>query len=158
MNECVESLLGIILAPVNAACIVISATAKLPVTLFIARDYNHDEALRIHGRRRGMDLPSIWNYAFYMAEQANSTGVRIRHVYFDVTLYANPSDDTAREVNRIVKEFYANLKKRDAMIRRQNSIAGYFFPRRKYAATNIFRVVRQYERFVGHPVSGHGYP
>ncbi|NTV22279.1 MAG: hypothetical protein HGB03_01780 [Candidatus Yonathbacteria bacterium] len=160
MNDIMESILGVILAPINAACIMISTAAKLPVTLFIARDYNHEETVQRRGHEHTKSYPydTVWDYVFYMIDQANATGRRIRYVFLDITIYASPSTDK-KEVHRIVQKFYADSKRRDEKIRIQNSIVNFFFPRPKRRSNDIFITVREFERLMWPtPISGWGYP
>ena len=155
-----ESFLSILLAPVNVTCDIISSITKFTSDIFLGREYDHKETIRRKGPQytKKNSEAQLWDYVFYMIDQANATGRRIRYVFLGITIYASPSNDK-KEAHRIVQKFYADSKKREEKIKIQNSIVDFFFPRPKLRSHDVYLAVRQFERLMWPtPIAGWGFP
>ena len=162
-NNLMESLLSILLAPVNMTCNVISSITKFTSDIFLGREYDHKETIRRRGSQytEKNSNAQLWNYVFYMIDQANATGRRIRYVFLEIAIYASPSNDKNGDAHRIVQKFYADSKKRKEKIKIQQHVVNFFFPRPKQHpnSTSTYHAVRQFERLMWPtPISGWGFP
>ncbi len=114
-----DSLLNILLAPVNATCAIISSVAN-NIDLGVAREYDHEWTIQRIGVRNIKN--DIWSYARYMLYQACVLNTTVKMSFNALIIYARPCahEERALEVEKIVTDYDRKWAARSASHEFQN--------------------------------------